>query len=184
MQLLTKQQRPLAAMHRHPPLALLFTWCRSQQAGRTAHPLLMKHLSRCPLSRGSYTSTTSTNFSSMCPSSASPAQQASCLVALTNWTLPCAALPDQLHMITYSFHHRVPAPVRHRLDGAGPIAGALAVSHDVFWQPACPIIGSESDHEEEMLETAKLLLRRDCAAFQDADLARALPQALLSLQWC
>ena len=45
--------------------------------GQAAHPLLMKHLSRWPLSRGSYTSTTSTNFSSMCPSSASPAQEVS-----------------------------------------------------------------------------------------------------------
>ena len=39
-----------------------------------AHPLLMKHLSLCPLSSGSYTSTTSTNFSLICPSSASPAK--------------------------------------------------------------------------------------------------------------
>ena len=42
--------------------------------GGMAHPLLMKHLSLCPLSSGSYTSTTSINFSSTCPSSASPAK--------------------------------------------------------------------------------------------------------------
>ena len=40
--------------------------------GERAHPLEMKHLSRWPLSSGSYRSDTLTNFSSMGPSSARP----------------------------------------------------------------------------------------------------------------